>query len=322
MDVLAGMRVFARVAETGGFSAVARELSTTQPTVSRTVAALESHLGVRLLHRSSRAVSLTDDGRAFYVRAMRALEAVAEAETSVGGRRGQPVGLLRMGAPVAFGRLHIAPRLGTFLAHHPKVDIDLSMTDAFVDPVEFGLDLVIRIGDLEDQSLVVRRLGVTRRVTVASDDYLDRRGVPSSPSDLTAHDCIVYSRLATGDRWHFEGADGPIVVKVGGRLRADNSEAVREAVSAGVGIGVAPVWLFGDEIRSGRVRIILSAFEPRPLPINAVYASRRHVAAKVRAMIAFLAAEFHASPLLRSVGPESSSAGPVSIDRSDPGVSR
>ena len=298
MDLLGGMRLFIRVVETGGFSTVAREMASTQPTVSRTVAALEEHLGVRLLNRSSRAVTLTDDGRAFYAQAMRALEAVTEAEASVGRRHGQPSGLLRLGTPVAFGRLHVAPRVAGFLARYPEVEVELSMTDAFVDPVSEGLDLVVRVGALEDPSLIARRIGTTRRVTVASADYLARRGVPLTPADLRQHDCIVYTRLATGNRWHFDGPDGPIAVAVQGRFRADNSEAVREAVIAGAGVAVIPVWLFTDEITGGRVRIILDAFEPSTLPIHAVYPSRRLVSPKVRAMIEHLAAEFGASPLL------------------------
>ena len=302
VDLLSGMRLFVRVAETGGFSAVARESASTQPTVSRTVAALEAHLGVRLLNRSSRAVALTDDGRAFYVQAMRALEAVSEAEACVGRRHDQPSGALRLGVPVAFGRLHVAPRMPAFLARYPDVEIDLAMNDAFVDLVGAGLDLVVRVGLLEDPSLIARRIGTTRRVTVASADYLRRRGIPLTPSDLGQHECVVYTRLATGNRWHFGGPDGPLSVEVRGRLRADNSEAVREAVVNGAGIAVIPVWMFGDEISSGRVRIILDAFEPSALPIHAVYPSRRQVSAKVRAMIDFLAAGFAASPLLRRDG--------------------
>ncbi len=298
MDLLAGMRLFVRVAETGGFSTVAREADSTQPTVSRTVAALEAHLGVRLLNRSSRAVTLTDDGRAFYTQAIRALAAVTDAETCVGRRHGQPSGLLRLGTPVAFGRLHVAPRLPAFFDQYPEVEIELSMSDAFVDLVGEGLDLVVRVGMLEDPSLIARRIGTTRRVTVASADYLRRHGVPATPADLMRHQCVVYTRLATGNRWQFAGPEGPVTVAVHGRFRANNSEAVREAVINGAGIAVIPVWLFTDEIATGRVRIILDAFEPSMLPIHAVYSSRRQVSAKVRAMIDFLAASFATSPLL------------------------
>ena len=292
MDLLSGMRLFARVVETGGFTAVARESGASQPTISRTIAALEAHLGVRLLNRSSRAVTLTDDGRHFYERARGALEAVAEAESSVGPRRGEPSGLLRLGTPVAFGRLHVAPRIPAFLERHPQVAVEVAMNDAFVDLVGEGLDLAIRVGDLVDPSLIARRIGIARRVTVASTAYLDRYGVPFTPADLAGHDCVIYTRLATGHRWHFESRDGPVQVDVQGRFRADNSEAVREAVIGGAGIAVMPVWLFQDEIECGLVRIVLERFEPTRLPIHAVYPSRRLLAAKVRAMMDFIAAEF------------------------------
>jgi DNA-binding transcriptional LysR family regulator len=247
---------------------------------------------VRLLNRSSRAVTLTDDGRQFYERARGALEAVAEAESSVGRRRGEPSGLLRLGTPVAFGRLHVAPRMQRFLDHHLEVQVELVMNDAFVDLISEGLDLAIRVGDLADPSLIARRIGTTRRVTVAAAAYLDRRGIPSEPADLVRHDCVVYTRLATGNRWHFDSSNGALQVDVSGRFRTDNSEAVREAVICGAGIAVVPVWLFTDEIERGLVRIVLEQFEPTRLPIHAVYPSRRLLATKVRAMIDFLAVEF------------------------------
>ncbi|HUB49926.1 MAG TPA: LysR family transcriptional regulator [Acetobacteraceae bacterium] len=301
MDLLSGMRLFARVVETGGFTVVARESNTSQPTISRTIASLEAHLGVRLLNRSSRALTLTDDGRQFYERARDALEAVAEAENSVGRRRGEPSGLLRLGTPVAFGRLHVAPRMPAFLARHKEVNVDLVMSDAFVDLVGEGLDLAIRVGDLADPSLIARAIGMTRRVTVAATSYLEARGVPSTPAELAHHDCVIYTRLATGQRWYFDSSNGPVRVDVAGRFRADNSEAVREAVIGGAGIAVLPVWLFSDEIERGLVRVILEQYEPTRLPIHAVYPSRRLLAAKVRAMIDFLALEFEKVRLL-SIG--------------------
>lgn len=301
MDLLSSMRLFARVVETGGFTAVARENRTSQPTISRTIAALEAHLGARLLNRSSRAVTLTDDGRQFYERARGALETVAEAESSVGRRRGEPSGLLRLGTPVAFGRLHVAPRMPAFLDRHPEVNVELVMNDAFVDLVGEGLDLAIRVGDLADPSLIARPIGTTRRVTVAATSYLKRRGIPTSPADLARHDCVIYTRLTTGQRWHFDSDDGPVHVDVGGRFRADNSEVVREAVIGGVGIAVLPVWLFSDEIERGLVQVILEQYEPTRLPIHAVYPSRRLLAAKVRAMIDFLAVEL-AKVRLLSIG--------------------
>lgn len=298
MDLLGPMRTFVRVVESGSFTAVATEQNTTQPTISRQVAALEEHLGARLLTRTTRALTLTDDGRAFYEHALRALEAVGEAENAVGRRQAKPTGTLRLAVPVVLGRRHIVPRLARFLARYPEVTIDLAMSDGFVDLVEQGIDLAIRVGEITDQSLVARKIGMVRRLTVASPAYLKSNGVPRAPNDLKQHDCIVYTRLATGNQWHFESKDGPMSVAVSGRFRVDNSEAVREGLLAGLGIAVIPAFAFSDEIARGAVKVLLKAYEPRLLPLNAVYPSRRYVPLRVRAMIDFLAHELEVDPVL------------------------
>lgn len=298
MDVLGPMQTFVRVVEAGSFTAVAAQMNTTQPTISRQIASLEDHLGARLLTRTTRALTLTDDGRAFYEHALRALESVSEAENAVGRRRSKPSGLLRIATPVVFGRLHIVPRLPAFLARFPEVSIDLAMSDTFTDLAEQGIDLAIRVGEITDPGLIARRIGTVRRVTVASPAYLKAHGTPRAPSDLAGHSCIVYTRLATGHHWVFEGDDGPLTVEVKGRFRADNSEAVREAVLSGLGIAVIPVFAFNAEIDAGKVKVLLKANEPRQLPMNAVYPSRRFVPLKVRAMIDYLAHEFALDPRL------------------------
>jgi DNA-binding transcriptional LysR family regulator len=282
-----------------GYSgAVAVQLNTTQPTISRQIASLEEHLGARLLTRTTRALTLTDDGRAFYEHALRALEALSEAENAVGRRRSKPSGLLRVATPVVFGRLHVVPRLPAFLARFPDVSIDLAMSDTFTDLAEQGIDLAIRVGEITDPGLVAKRIGTVRRVTVASPAYLKAHGTPQTPSDLAEHSCIVYTRLATGNRWVFEGAEGPLTVEVKGRYRADNSEAVREGVLAGLGIAVTPAFALSTEIDTGKVKVLLKANEPKQLPMNAVYPSRRFLALKVRAMIDYLAHEFALDPRL------------------------
>ncbi|MGE3918718.1 MAG: LysR family transcriptional regulator [Hyphomicrobiaceae bacterium] len=292
------MRTFVRVVEAGSFTSVATEQGTTQPTISRQVAALEEHLGARLLTRTTRALTLTDDGRSFYEHALRALEAVGEAENAVGRRQAMPTGTLRLAVPVVLGRRHIVPRLASFLARYPEVAIDLAMSDGFVDLVEQGIDLAIRVGEITDQSLVARKVGMVRRLTVASPAYQKARGTPRTPGDLIGHDCIVYTRLATGDCWHFESKSGPLAVTVSGRYRVDNSEAVREGVLAGLGIAVIPAFAFSDEVERGAVKVLLKAYEPKLLPLNAVYASRRYVPLRVRAMIDFLTHELEIDPVL------------------------
>ncbi|MEZ5817714.1 MAG: LysR family transcriptional regulator [Hyphomicrobiaceae bacterium] len=302
MDLLGPMRTFVRVVEAGSFTRVAAEQSTTQPTISRQVAALEEYLGARLLTRTTRALTLTDDGRAFYEHALRALEAVGEAENAVGRRQAKPTGVLRLAVPVVLGRRHIVPRLARFLARYPEVSIDLAMSDGFVDLVEQGIDLAIRVGEITDQSLVARKIGMVRRLTVASPAYLKAKGTPRTPEELKRHDCIVYTRLATGNRWHFESIDGPLSVIVSGRFRVDNSEAVREGVLAGLGIAVIPAFAFSDEITRGAVKVLLKTYEPKLLPLNAVYPSRRYVPLRVRAMIDFLAHELEIDPVLSGYG--------------------
>lgn len=298
MDLLSPMRTFVRVVEAGSFTAVANEQSTSQPTISRQIAALEDHLGARLLTRTTRALTLTDDGRAFYEHALRALEAVAEAEGVVGRRRGKPSGLLRLATPVVFGRLHIVPRLPAFLARFPDVSVEVVMSDSFADLVEQGIDVAIRVGEVTDPGLIARRIGIVRRVTVATPAYLERRRAPRTPADLADHDCIVYTRLVTGNRWTFESPTGPLTVEVSGRFKADNSEAVREGVLGGLGIAVIPAFAFRDEIETGAVRVLLKGFEPRQLPMHAVYPSRRLVPLKVRAIIEYLADELSLDPRL------------------------
>lgn len=302
MDLLGPMRTFVRVVEAGSFTSVATEQNTSQPTISRQVAALEEYLGARLLTRTTRALTLTDDGRAFYEHALRALEAVGEAENAVGRRQAKPMGTLRLAVPVVLGRRHIVPRLARFLARYPDVAIDLAMSDSFVDLVEQGIDLALRVGEITDQSLVARKIGMVRRLTVASPGYLKARGSPRTPEDLKRHDCIVYTRLATGNRWHFESKDGPLVVTVSGRYRVDNSEAVREGVLAGLGIAVIPGFALSDEVERGDVKVLLKAYEPKLLPLNAVYGSRRYVPPRVRAMIDFLAHELEIDPVLNGSG--------------------
>lgn len=298
MDLLPPMRTFVRVVEAGTFTAVATEQNTTQPTISRQVAALEEHLGARLLTRTTRSLTLTDDGRAFYEHAKRVLEALSEAEGSVGRRRTKPSGTLRLGASVVFGRLHIVPRLTRFLARFPDVTVDLMLSDGFTDLVSEGIDLSIRVGHVADPGLVARRIGLSQRIAVATPKYLKARGTPRTPDDLARHDCIIYTRLVTGQRWSFVRDSQSIDVDVTGRFHVNSTEGVREAVLAGLGIGLVPLFHFGHEIDDGTLRLLLKDYQPSSFPITAVYPSRRFVPLKVRAMIDFLADEFRLDPRL------------------------
>lgn len=292
-DLLQLFATFVRTVDAGSFTAVARQLQTTQPTISRQIAALEEHLGCQLLHRTTRALSPTEDGRVFYERARATLDSAAEAESAVGKRNREPSGVLRLACSGVFGRLHVIPRLTGFQTRYPKVQVVLSMRDAFVDLVEDGIDLAFRIGNQTDSSLVARRIGLSRRVVVATRGYLERHGRPSHPSELEGHSCVVYDRLSTGANWSFSTPEGPLSVPVDGRLHVDSTEGVRTAVLEGIGIGYVPVWHFIDrEIESGQVEVLLKDFETPVLPIQGLYPSRKHLALKVRVALDHFATEF------------------------------
>lgn len=299
-DVLLLFRTFLRTVEAGSFTAVAREFRSSQPTVSRQIALLEEHLGCLLFQRTTRSLTLTEDGRLFYEHARRTLEAAAEAESAVGRRRGRPTGTLRLACAGVFGRLHVIPRLQRFRALYPEVEIALLMSDGFADLVEEGIDLAIRIGETPDAAVIARRIGSTRRALVATAGYLARMGTPEHPADLARHHCIVYDRLLTGATWTFLGPDGPIRVPVAGPIHINSTEGVRAAVLEGLGVGYMPVWHFVEgELESGRLQVLLRAFEPPPQPISAVYPSRRFLPPKVRAAVDYFAAEFERDPKLK-----------------------
>ena len=288
MDLIGAFRVFLRVAEVGGFSAAARDLGVGQPAVSKQMAALERQLATRLFNRSSHAFSLSDDGLALLEHARIAVEAVDQTQDLARLRRQQLGGSLRMAAPVVFGRTRLVACLCELVRSHPQLQIDLVLDDRFVDLAEERIDLAVRVGVITDPNLVCRELPPVRRVALASPEYLARRGVPRHPDELPMHDCIVYTRLATGARWTFECNDQPIEVEVKGPIKVNNSSGVLAAVVAGAGIGVVPMFALTDQLESGAVRVVLEDFEPRALPMHIVYASRRHVPAKLRLAIEFL----------------------------------
>lgn len=293
------IRSFVRAVETGSFTAVALEQGQSQPTVSRQMLGLEEHLGVRLMQRTTRALTLTEEGRAYYDHARLLLDSVEQAALSVRPGAALVSGRLRIAAPLAFARLHLLPRLGPFLTAHPDLRTDWIMGDRPIDLVEEGVDLAIRIGTVSDQTLIVRRIGMTRRRLLARPDYFARHGVPETPEDLRRHDCIVYTGLSTRDEWHFKTPDGaPIAVRVSGRVQVSASEAMRAAVLEGLGVAVCPTWLFTDEVERGLLMPALDDFEPSPLPIQAVMPSRRLVTPRVRAFVDYIAEEFRTHPRL------------------------
>lgn len=294
MDKLQAMRTFVRVVEAGSFSAVAHESNATQSAVSKQVAALERELGAKLLTRTTRALALTEDGERYFDQARRLVAEIAEVEGTLRRREQQLTGLLRVAAAVAFGRLLLMPMIESFLAGHRDVKIDLRLNDGFIDLVEQGIDVAVRIGDLPDSSLIARRVGTTSRILVAHRSYLRSlpKGVkaPRIPEDLSCHDCVVYTELAMRNAWSFKagaGAAEPVgtarVVRVDGRLQTNSSEVIRASVLAGMGIAYAPTWLFDRELASGEVQRLLPDWEAMPIPIHLVSPRERRHSAKVKA---------------------------------------
>jgi DNA-binding transcriptional LysR family regulator len=297
MDRLAAIEAFVRVAECGSFSKAAERLHSSKSVVSRQIGALETELGARLLHRTTRALTLTEAGRSYFERAARILADLAEANAAVGQLQTAPRGRLRVSAPMSFGYLHLAPALPDFLGRYPDVELELVMNDRNVDLVDEGFDMAVRIGTLEDSSLVARKLAPMRRTVFASPAYLQARGTPASPDDLKAHECLCYSNLGLSQEWRFVRPDGrPWPVEVHGRLHANNGDALRAAALRGFGLAVLPSFFVGRDLQSGALVSVLEEFMPQDSALYAVYPHARHLSPKVRAFVDFLAEGFGPVP--------------------------
>jgi DNA-binding transcriptional LysR family regulator len=285
MDRLRDMELFVRVVETGSFSAAARDLTLGQPAVSKTIAGLEDRLGVRLLVRSTRQLSPTEAGMAFYERALRAIAEATEAEAAAQGAGAAIEGRLRICSPVTFARLHLVPKLGTFLDAHPKLRLELVMDDRMIDLVAENIDAGLRLGTLTDSALKARKLAQAERLVVASPVYLARRGVPSTPADLLEHDGIVYGQIAGGQEWAFRRDTSETSVRIQARLTLSAAEGVREAVLAGQGFAIASRWMFAPELTSGEVVPVLEEWSLPPMDLWVIYPSGRLTSAKARAFV-------------------------------------
>jgi DNA-binding transcriptional LysR family regulator len=285
MDRLRDMEVFARVVEAGSFSAAARDLNLGQPAVSKTVAALEDRLGIRLLVRSTRRLSPTEAGQAFYERALRAIAEANEAEAAAQGAGAGLEGRLRICSPVTFARLHVVPKLGSFLDTHPKVRLELVMDDRAIDLVAENIDAGLRLGAQTDSALTVRKLSQADRLVVASPAYLARRGAPSTPADLLEHDAIVYGQSSGGQEWPFRRGTSESSVRLQARLTLSAAEGVREAVLAGQGIAIVSRWMFARELASGEVEPVLQEWSLPPMELWAIYPSGRLTSTKARAFM-------------------------------------
>ncbi|AYA92735.1 LysR family transcriptional regulator [Stenotrophomonas sp. Pemsol] len=295
MDRFLLMTCFARAVETGSFSAAARDIGIGQPNVSRYVAALEDHLQTRLLNRSTRKLVLTPEGERYYTEVRRILDAVSESEMSL-RENVMPSGLLRVACPTALSHMYVMPLVPGFLKRYPDLELDLQISDRFVNLLDEGAELAIRIGHLDSSSLRARRIGSFKRVCVASKDYLAKRGIPEVPSDLTQHDCVLYTLLASGATWRFKEVEIP----VSGRIRVNSPEASRESVRASLGIGQGPAWLFEEGLRSGDLQTVLDEFSAPPVPMQIVYAANRLVSKRAIVFMDFIAEEFAKIPQLNT----------------------
>lgn len=290
MDRFQQMQAFVAVVESGHFVNAAESLGLSKAAVSRAVGALESRLGVRLLHRTTRRLSLTGEGEIFYSRCRQLLMEVEAAEGEVSERGVDASGRVRVNAPVSFGIHHLAPLWAEFRAEHPRVELDVTLSDRVVDLVEEGYDLAIRIGRLSSSSLVSRKLTSTRMVLCAAPDYLAEQGEPEHPEELAGRAVIAYSYLTSGDDWTLTGPEGAVKVRTRPVMHSNNGETCIAAALAGQGIVLQPDFLVHPHLADGRLRELLPGWSAATLGIHAVYPSRRHLLPKVRALIDFLAA--------------------------------
>jgi DNA-binding transcriptional LysR family regulator len=288
MDKFLEMQTFAAVVDAGSFVKAADALAMSKAAVSRYVGDLESRLGVRLLHRTTRSLSLTEEGQVFHARCKELLSEVDEAEAEITSGIADASGLVRVNAPVTFGIRHLAPLWGEFRAMHPKVTLDVTLVDRVVDLVEEGYDLAIRIATLPNSTLISKRLSTTRMVLCASPRYLEARGRPRHPAELAEHAIIAYSYWSTKDEWHFDGPQGKVSVRTQACMHTNSGDTCRAAALVHQGVILQPSFLVGEDLLAGRLVELMPEFKSIDLGIYAVYPTRKHVSPKVRVLIDFL----------------------------------
>jgi len=292
MDRFLEMRVFNAVVDAGSFIGAAETLAFSKAAVSRYIAELEARLDVRLLHRTTRRLSLTEEGQVFYARSKELLAGLDEAEAEITSRSGAASGLVRVNAPVTFGIRHLAPLWGQFRRCYPDVSLDVTLADRVIDLVDEGYDLAIRIATLPSSTLISKRLATTRMVLCASPQYLAEHGVPRHPAQLVDHAVIAYSYWSTKDEWHFDGPEGPVSVKTLPCMHTNSGDTCRAAALAHQGVILQPTFLVGDDLACGALLELMPEYRSIELGIYAVYPTRKHVSPKVRVLIEFLAEHF------------------------------
>lgn len=287
MDAIGVIPVFIAVIEYKGFSAAADHLGLTKSAVSKRISQLEAHLGAKLLHRTTRKLSLTEAGEQYYVHALKAQTAAQDAVDCVAQLQGEPQGKLRIHAPMSFGHLHVSPLIPEFLTRYPKISVDLVLDDKAVDLVEQGVDVAIRSGELPNSNLIARKLAPGNSMVCASPEYLDKHGAPSHPSKLTEHNCLLFSYSDNANQWHFSNDKESSHVEVSGNYQANNSEALRQALLKGFGVARLPTFIAGEDIKAGRLVNLFPDYHMPHKDIYALYIARQYLPKKVRVFLDF-----------------------------------
>lgn len=290
MDLLASMKMYVAVIDGGSFAAAASRLDVSRAMVSKQVQKLEEHLGTRLMNRTTRRLSMTETGRAFYERSAQIVADVEEAEQIAGQMTRTPQGVLRVTIPLSYGQHRLAAILGAYTQAWPLVRLDIALSDRKIDLVEEGFDVAIRIGSLPQSDLIAKKLGAIHSIACAAPAYLARAGMPQTPADLSGHACLLYSLTEGGAEWRFASPAGPVIVPVTGPIKADNGDIIRLAAIGGAGIAMQPGFIVDDDIAAGRLVRVLPGWQSAELGVYAVYPSRKHLSAKVRTFVDFIAA--------------------------------
>lgn len=296
MQDLNDMLLFARVVEARGFSEAARRMRSSKSRVSKAVARLEQSLGARLLNRSTRGLSTTEIGAAYYEHCARIADEAAQAAELASRLQSEPRGTLRISAPVAFGRLHVAPALAEYLVRHAGLSVDLTVTDRLVDLVEEGHDVAIRIAREPSLHLVARELAPVRRVICATPAYFRHHGVPATPHELQAHNCLHRTPFGAQAEWRLHGPQGEAAVRIKGSLRIDDDDTLAQAALSGLGIALLPTFIIGGDLQAGRLQAVLGDYVPLERRVYAVHLPNRHLPAKVRAFVELLRERFGPVP--------------------------
>jgi DNA-binding transcriptional LysR family regulator len=293
MDIVASMKVFVAVVDASSFAGAAERLEMSRAMASKYVSGLEDHLGTRLLNRTTRRLSLTEAGSQFYERSVQILADVSEAEHIAGHMAAEPRGVLKVTMPLAYGLHRLGPVISEYARRYPKVKLDLSLNDRKIDLVEEGFDVAIRIGKLPESGLIARKLGGVQSIVVGAPTYFEQHGTPQIPEDLANHVCLGYALSSGGDEWRLRGANGLVVVRCTGPIRADNGDMLRLAAVHGAGLIFQPRFIVDDDVQAGRLVAVLTEYSPEELGVFAVYPSRKHLSPKVRTFVDFLVAYLH-----------------------------